>query len=108
MAVSWNSKHKLLKRDTSCVPLLDRADGRRSLVGGLSAGIIERCVGADASAPGSPDVVVHEGDIVEDFGKASNTGRGSAIGVIERRGSSGSRDNDFGSGGVLPEFLKEQ
>lgn len=74
---------------------------------GCSAGIVERGIGTNTVGPGAPDIVVHDGDVVEDFCECRDVGGCIAICIGPGCNASSSSENEFSADGVTTEFLEE-
>ena len=101
MAKAGNTKCDLVRRETGGNPSLDGLGGEASLEG--RARVIQRSVGTDFGTPLTLwnklsdmflvrnvrgmhiDIVVHDGDVIENFSELGHIGHGLTIGTSERK-----------------------
>lgn len=107
MAVGSDTQHDLMRRHARGGPSGDGTDGTPHLIGGGRAGVVERGVGTDGRAPRTPDIVVHDGNEVQDGGEARDVGAGRAGLILPRQNGGRSRDDEVLSSGISAQLLEE-
>ena len=88
-----------MRRDARLGPSGDGANSAAHLIGGRSTGVVERGVGADRGTPRAPDIVVHDGNEVEDRSKAGDIrARGTSLILPRQDGRRGREDQALALG----------
>jgi hypothetical protein len=83
VTVGSHTENELVFGETGSGPLVDEGDGGTLLVITGSAGVVQRSVGSERGRPVSPDIVVHDFDIIENIGESGDIGRGVTGGILE-------------------------
>ena len=123
VAIAGNTKGNLVRRETGGDPSLDSLGGGASLEG--RARVIQRSVGTDASTPLTLwyklldmlsvqnvrgtyiDIVVHDGDVIENLSELGHIGHGLTIGTSEWGNRNGGGEVEILSCRLRAQFLEE-
>lgn len=107
VAVSGNSEQDLVRGDTGGRPGLDSLDRGANL--NLGARVIQRSVGTNTgvSSPLAVDIVVHDGDMIENGGEIGHIGHRLAIRTNEGSRGNCSRKVKVLSCRILAQILEE-
>lgn len=108
VAIGGNSEQDLVRGETGGRPGLDSLDPGASL--NLGARVIQRRVGTNTgvSSPLAVDIVVHDGDVVENSGEIGHTGDRRAIRTNEGSWGNCSGEVKVLSRRVLAQILEER
>lgn len=96
MPVASDAEHDLLGRKASRSPCLDCRNSGPLLICCRCTGIIQRGVRANRVGPASPNIVVHKGHIIQDFGELGYVGRRISARIVEGNNSGSGRENEVG------------
>ena len=108
VAIPWDPQHNLFKWKPCRMPFPHGRNGGTSLILDGSARIVEWCIGSNCRAPRSPDIIIHNRDVVQYFGETRNVGK--RVSIWTRKGDYRRcrRKNQIGAKWIFTQLLQKR